>query len=230
MFEESAETGRGRVNAGDFRQIVTRGGGGAVRAARSRRWCGDDWPSGNAQYAYGALFHRFLADRYGPDALRRLTDETGRRLPYFGITAFRPVFGRSLGQLWSDFEADMRLQQSAAATATRITHHGFTVSGPRFAPDGRLDYSIVNPHGFPSLMALEPGASKPREITTRYLGDRVAIAGPLVVFDQMEVAADVGLQTDLYARAGHGPSRTVDARDEGRRSGRSRPANGGVHR
>ena len=201
-FEESAETGWGRVNAGDFRQIVTRAAAAGRFEPLDRAGGGlDDWPSGNAQYAYGALFHRFLADRYGPDALRRLTDETGRRLPYFGITAFRPVFGRSLGQLWSDFEADMRLQQSAAATATRITHHGFTVSGPRFAPDGRLYYSTANPHGFPSLMGLEPGATRPREITTRYLGDRVAIAGPLVVFDQMEVAADVGLQTDLYAFA-----------------------------
>ena len=33
----------------------------------------------------------------GPEALRRLTDETGRRLPYFGAPAFRRVFGKSLG-------------------------------------------------------------------------------------------------------------------------------------
>ena len=50
-FEESAETGRGRVNAGDFRQIVTR----AASAARFEPLDGvggglDDWPSGNAQY------------------------------------------------------------------------------------------------------------------------------------------------------------------------------------
>jgi hypothetical protein len=202
-FEESAQTGRGRVNAGDFRQIVTRAASESRFEPLDRVGGGlDDWPGGNAHYAYGALFHRFLADRYGSDALRRLTDETGGRLPYLGPTAFQKVFGRSLGQLWSDFEADMRETPPAApATATRVTHHGFTVSGPHFASNGRLYYSTVNPHGFPALMVLDPGATEPREVTTRYLGDRVALAGLLIVFDQMQVTANVGLQSDLYAFA-----------------------------
>ena len=32
-------------------------------------------------------------DRYGAESLRRLTDETSRRLPYFGSRAFKKVFG-----------------------------------------------------------------------------------------------------------------------------------------
>ncbi len=202
-FEESAQTGYGRVSAGDFRQIVTRAASASRFEPLDRVNGGlDDWPGGNAQYAYGALFHRFLADRHGPEKLRQLADETGRRLPYFGAPAFRRVFGRSLGRLWSDFELEMRQgEHSEAATATRLTHHGFTVSGPRFAPDGSLYYSTVNPHGFPSLMALDRSASQPREVTTRYLGERVGFAGTLVVFDQVEFVANVGLQGDLYAFA-----------------------------
>ena len=58
-------------------------------------------------------------------------------------------------------------EQAEPAIASRLTHHGFTVSGPRFARDGRIYYSTVNPHGFPALMSLDPGAAKPREIATR---------------------------------------------------------------
>ena len=200
-FEESAQTGQGRVNAGDFRQIVGRAASASRFEPIDRVGGGlDDWPGGNAQYAYGALFDRFLADRYGAEALRRLTDETGRRLPYLGAPAFRRVFGRSLGGLWSDFEGEMRpAEQAEPAIARRLTHHGFTVSGPRFARDGGIYYSTVNPHGFPALMSLDPGTAKPREIATRYLGDRVALAGSAIVFDEIEVAAEVGLQSDLRA-------------------------------
>ncbi len=200
-FEESAETGRGRVPAGDFRQIVSRAAAAGQFEPLDRAGGGlDDWPAGDAPYAYGALFHRYLADRFGRESLRRLTDEAGRRLPYLGARAFGTVFGASLGRLWSDFEAEMRGKAPAAPlTATRVTDHGFTVAGPRFDADGGLYYSIVNPDGFPALMALEPGVSGPRRVTTRYLGERVAPAGALVVFDQVDVQANVGLQRDLYA-------------------------------
>src|SRR5262249_43151343 len=70
VFEESWMTGEGRIPAGDFRAIVDvagahgrfepidRAGGGLV-----------DWPAGNAAYAYGAYFHQYLADRFGPERL-----------------------------------------------------------------------------------------------------------------------------------------------------------------
>ena len=48
-------------------------------------------------------------------------------------------------------------------------------------------------------MALAPGAAEPRIVAERYLGDRIGVAGQTVVFDQMEIAANVGLQRDLYA-------------------------------
>ncbi len=199
-FEESEETGHGRVEAGDFRQLVTRAAA-AGRFERLDRVNGglDDWPAGNAQYAYGGFFHDYLADTYGRDSIRRLTSETARRLPYFGVRAFRTVYGRSLGELWSDFGADMRLRAvDSPSRATRVTRHGFTVSGPRFGEDGTIYYSIINPNGFPALMSLTPGAA-PRELTRRYLGERVSVTGRLLVFDQMEIDRNVGLQSDLWA-------------------------------
>ena len=139
-------------------------------------------------YAYGAYFHQYLADRFGPQSLVRLADETSGRVPYFGARAFRKVFGRSLGNLWDDFEADTRLRvRDDKSDRVRLTRHGFSVGAPAFSRSGRLFYSIINPHGFPSLMELPRGGSSPRQVATRYLGNRIAAAGELLVFDQIEI-------------------------------------------
>jgi hypothetical protein len=199
-FEESAVTGQGRVPAGDFRFLLDRAAGGdrfasLDRASSSRV----DWPSGNTPYLYGAYFHQYLAEKYGPDSLRRLADATAGRVPYLGSRAFKTVFGESLGQLWQAFERDaMRRLVNVDSPAARLTAHGFIVSAPDYAPDGRLYYSVSNPHGFPALMELTPNGTE-RRMTTRVGGGRVSAANGTIVFDQLEYVRSVALQSDLYS-------------------------------
>ena len=200
-YKESALTGQGRVRAGDFRMIVDRAAAvGAFNPIDRVNGSLVDWPGGSAQYVYGAYFHQYLADRFGPDSLVRLSEETARRVPYLGAPAFRKVFGRSLGGLWDDFRADARQKAQRQDTiAARRTHHGFSVRSPRFSGEGRLFYAIANPHGFPALMELPRDGSAPRQVATKYSGGQIATAGRLLVFDQVEVVQNVGLQGDLYA-------------------------------
>jgi WD40 repeat protein len=200
-YEESAMTGYGRLHAADF-TLIARTAAATRRVDPLDRVNGGlvDWPAGSASYVYGASFNEFLAKKYGPESLRRLMDETAGRLPYLGTPAFRKVFGRSLGELWTDFEKDLgERAPPASGAAARLTHHGFEVGGPRYSRDGTLYYSIANQDGFPALMALDPGADRPREVVTRFLGTRVAFAGGNLVFDQMEIEANVGLQSDLFS-------------------------------
>jgi hypothetical protein len=214
-YNESVLTGKGRVPAGDFRVIIN-------RAAAERRFDPIDrangglvaWPGGAAQYAYGAYFHQYLAERFGPQAVARLADDTSGRLPYFGVRGFRKVFGRSLGDLWTDFEADTRRRARDEPTArVRLTHHGFSVRAPAFSGSGRLFYSVSNPHGFPSLMELPREGGAPRRLADRYLGNRIAAANGRLVFDQIEFERNVALQSDLYAVAeSGGPVRRLTER------------------
>jgi dipeptidyl aminopeptidase/acylaminoacyl peptidase len=207
-YEESALTGVGRVHDGSFRTLLE------VASARPRfepldRVGGGlvDWPGGNASYVYGSYFHQFLRDKYGEESLARLTNATAGRVPYFGAPAFRRVFNRSLGELWDDFEAAPRDPVSPfSPSVTRLTRHGFSVSGPRFAPDGRLFYSIATPHEFPALMTLDADGA-PKHVTHRYLGGQIGFAGSLLVFDAIEIENQVGLQSDLYAIATDGSHR-----------------------
>jgi Tol biopolymer transport system component/phenylpyruvate tautomerase PptA (4-oxalocrotonate tautomerase family) len=201
VFEESARTGAGRISAPDFRQIVD-------RAAAEGRFEPLDrtnggliaWPSGGAPYAYGGYFQQYLAARYGEASLRRLTDETAGRLPYFGSLAYKKVFGRSLGDLWRDFRDESRRNAiPEAMTATRVTRHGFNVDALRFGAGGRLFYSVANPHGFPALMEASADGARQRRVITRFLGNRTAVSGRVLVFDQLELVNNVALQSDLYA-------------------------------
>jgi Tol biopolymer transport system component len=199
-WNESAQTGAGRVPASDFRLILQRA---AVERrlepldrASSRLV---DWPSGTTPYLYGAYFHQYLAERYGAEAIRRLTDETAKQVPYFGARAFQKVFGRSLGQLWRDFESSVTRAEGSDGRATRLTRHGFFVSGPRFVDASHILYSLEDPHGFPTLREFDLTSRTSRRVTTRYLGDQVAVTGDRAVFDQIELVRDVGLQSDLYS-------------------------------
>lgn len=202
-YEESVVSGEGRVPAGDFRMILDRAAAEHRFAPLDRAGGGVvDWPSGNAAYVYGAYFHDYLASRFGAESLRRLADATAGKLPYFGSRAFRTVFGRSLGMLWKDFQGDTANRLASdpdAVRATRLTSHGFIVAAPAFHSSGRLFYSVVNPHRFPALMERPRDGSSPRQVATRYLGERIALAGNELVFDQLEVVRHGDLQSDLFA-------------------------------
>jgi Tol biopolymer transport system component len=198
------------VPAGDFRLMLERAAGAGRFASLDRASSSRvDWPSGNTPYLYGAYFHDYLAAAHGAASLVRLADTTAGRIPYLGSGAYQKVFGKSLGALWQEFEAHTRTQAPAPGrapgihppmAATRLTEHGFIVSAPAYAPDGRLFYSISNPDGFPALMELRPSGG-PREVTSRVGGGRIAAARSEIVFDQLEFVRSVGIQSDLYAIA-----------------------------
>jgi hypothetical protein len=72
----------GRLKAGDFRQVLNRAVAAGEFEPLDRANGGlVDWPSGHTPYAYGGFFHQYLASRYGAESLRRLSDDTARRVP-----------------------------------------------------------------------------------------------------------------------------------------------------
>lgn len=209
-YEESAITGEGRLHAGDFRAVVEEAGRQHLPEPLDRVNGGlTDWPGGAAVYAYGAAFHQYLADRFGPQTLAVLADATARRVPYVASPAFKRVFGESLGSLWRGYQASLEINAAvrpvAAPAVTRLTRQGFSVTGPRFdryaCPGCPFDivYSAVNPDGFPALYRVGLDGSAPRRIATRYLGSTTGIGRNAIYFDQLELRRNVGLYSDLYA-------------------------------
>ena len=210
-----SEDGAGRLHAGDFTEIVAAG----VRANRLEpldRLNGGlvDWPNGEGWYAYGALFHEFLVERYGRDRLEALAARTAGRFPYLTSGAFRGVYGKPLGILWREFEEWSRAlaTPSSSDAATRLTRLGFTVRTPRVGADGSIWFSASDPHRFPGLYRLPPGGAAPLRIASRFGGSGLSVRGQCgggalaprctAVFDQLEIVRGSGLQSDLYAADG----------------------------
>jgi hypothetical protein len=198
-WQESAATGQGRVPAGDFRIVLERAAAAGRFDPLDRAGGGNvDWPAGMTPYLYGAYFHEFLAEQYGADTIRQLADETARRPPYFAARAYRRVYQRPLGALWADFaDATRKDTDTPGPEVVRLTHHGFNVSDPRHGPDGRIFYAVASPRRFPALMTVRPGDA-PREVTPRYLGRGISVAGARLVFDELDLVRNVGLQSDLH--------------------------------
>ena len=128
---------RGRIPAGDFRQSSLAAAAAWIRAARSRGGGLDDLPAATRiriRRTVPSLSRRHLRRRQ-PAAV----DGRDRPAPAVpGVPGVSEIFGRSLGGLWSDFAADARTKAPQQPDAARrLTRHGFSVAGPRFAADGR---------------------------------------------------------------------------------------------
>ncbi len=212
---ESSSTGEGRVRAGDAATIVRE----RVRQAGPEpidRYNGGlvDWPGGNGPYLYGGFFHDYLVSRFGERKLGELIERQARRVHYFGSGAYEAVFGASLGRLWRDFMTSVEpasvpggtvAPASPPAASARLTHHGFFVGSPRFAPDGAsLFYTLQTPHRFPSIMRLDGAGASPQPMATQYGSEGITVGSDLVVFDQLELDASVALRADLYVVAAGG--------------------------
>src|SRR5207342_3380565 len=118
--------------------------------------------------------------RFGADTLGVMAEATARRLPYLASGAFKKVYGESLGDLWRDYQTSLTASLAGSAVSdagiTRLTHQGFSISGPRFdshtctgCPPS-IVYSAVNPRGFPALYRVGAGGGEPEQLATRYLG------------------------------------------------------------
>ena len=225
-YEEGARTGDGRPHAGDFRAIQTEAARAGLPMPLDRVNGGlGAWPAGLAPYAYGLGFHAYLAGRYGESTIAALAGATAGRVPYTTSPVFRRIYGRSLGELWREYQGHLAAESAASSSdqtsIVRVTHHGYTVLGPRFVPsncDGcspEIVYSLRGPHAFPSLNLTTADGRSPRRLTTRYLGSTAAVGRQTIYFDQVERRRNAGLYSDLYTldrKSGHVRRLTSDAR------------------
>jgi hypothetical protein len=208
-YFESALSGQGRLHAADFREIerepARRGQAFPLDRANGGLTA---WPNGLAPYAFGLGFHQYLSERFGADRLATLSERTAGRVPFTGSRSFKAIFGESLGALWAGYQ--QRLRDDAARSDTprdpssQLTHEGFNVAGPRFAPGAcpgcspEVVYSVQSPHAFPALKAVSLDGAPPRSLTERYLGATSAVTEDAVIFDQQELHRNIGLYSDLY--------------------------------
>ena len=114
------------------------------------------WPAGSTAYFYGGLFHLWLAQTYGRDAVRAWHQyNAAMPLPYVYWPGARLAFGKSLPALWEDWrreetlfaaEVQAQVERLGVTPSRRLTHQGGDITGARYSPDGRyIVYSRSSP-------------------------------------------------------------------------------------
>ncbi len=161
------------------------------------------WPHGNIWYLYGSFLMQYVADRWGNQALARLSAVYGSMaIPWQINRAIHRVTGSTWEEIYGDFTAALRAryaaQQRAIAAAgieegTRITWHGEDVHAPRYLPDGTLVYWAADGEVQTQVRALDPGATVPRELDWVASPESMAPIG-----DRALVVSDLGVHRDLY--------------------------------
>ncbi|NOY91632.1 MAG: hypothetical protein GXP55_10565, partial [Deltaproteobacteria bacterium] len=165
----------------------------------------DAWPQGTSFYLYGSHFVRFIADRYGEEALNEIAHEYGRRaIPYGLNRAARHATGSSFVELyerWQHVERQRARRRAEAIRAQglragrRLTRHGQVVRSPHFLNAHEVAYWVADGHETSGIrrVALRPHAS-PRRVV------RVAGEGGMDTMDdgQVLVYAGLGWLRDQY--------------------------------
>jgi len=106
------------------------------------------WPQGNLWYLYGSRFLTWIADVYGDDALRSVSRDYGQQIIPWGINrSMRRATGRTYEELYEGWSAYLEQHYSeqmrqvealGVREGVRLTHHGQTISSPRFVPKAAM--------------------------------------------------------------------------------------------
>ncbi|HTL38200.1 MAG TPA: hypothetical protein VL326_33955 [Kofleriaceae bacterium] len=174
-YEETKRTSGGR-NRGtrfdEFIRIAQKGGtdlrldqvSGAPR----------QYPRGNAAYVYGSHFLNYVFDRFGDDALRKMSHVSGAFPPPFAVNRqIAKVVGEPFTDLYDDWKAYLRdkygMQEQAAARRGLREGRQLTTTAesnllPRYSADGKeLYWLFYDGYSLPRVRAMPVGGTLAKE-------------------------------------------------------------------
>lgn len=208
---ESTLTGGGRLGSAFYDMILRM----AVLAGEPMRL--DEisgaplrWPQGTAQYLYGAYFVDYLAERFGEDVLRQISqDYAGRLVPYGVNASLEAVTQRRYPELYADFIGELRrrftsqrreIESKGHAEGKQLTELGQWVGPARLHTDGTIYFVHQGTGEHAVLKALTSTASKPRTVGWVQPGAQIALVPDAdhILVAQRELHGVYRLYGDLF--------------------------------
>jgi hypothetical protein len=169
------------------------------------------YPHGSTAYLYGAFFLKYIADRFGEEALARVSRIYGGAPIPFGLNrAISDATGEDYETLWNDFYAALfrryELQRAEVdvrgrSRAWRITYHGEDTDFPHNWP-GSNDIVYLRQDGYdrPTVMRM-PAQGGPARAIYRMISGGVALPTPdgkTLVTAELETCNTNYLYYDLF--------------------------------
>ncbi|MFW2388476.1 MAG: DPP IV N-terminal domain-containing protein [Polyangiales bacterium] len=148
----------------------------------------DYWPHGDIWYLYGSRFIQWLVDQYGEEILAEMATWYGRRAIPFSVNRMgKRLTGKTFGELYQMWIDDMRVQYGAVdaevraegvTQGRRVTFHGETVRGLRFADSDRLVYYVQDGRSDPQIRLLNLRRGNEVERVVRSAGESYPALDP----------------------------------------------------
>lgn len=181
-YLESAETAGGRLRSTQFemymRMAVLEDNVLHFDTLNNRT---DYWPHGDIWYLYGSRFIHWLVQKYGEEIILDMANWYGSRAIPFSVNRMsKRLIGKTFDELYALWIEDMRLEYGEVKAgveaqglthARRITFHGETVRGLRFADEHRLSYFVEDGHNDPQIRQLDLAKGNEVERVVRSAGE-----------------------------------------------------------
>ncbi len=125
----------------------------------------DYWPHGDVWYLYGSRFVKWLVERHGEGIIEEMTQWYGHRAIPFSVNRMaKRLTGKTFSELYSLWIEDMHrhyqeveagVRARGIVAGRRLTHHGETVRGLRFASEHELVYYVRDGRSDPQIRMLD---------------------------------------------------------------------------
>lgn len=171
------------------------------------------WPGGHLPYIFGLRLQKYIADKYGKEALGDLNIAHAGRFPYFLNGAAQNLFGREdYVSLYREMIEDLKreekeqveiLRQTPLTSSRTFNIDGELLTNPRYSPDGKmLVFNKRDPHGHEAIMLSKSDGAGVKELVRRLYSDHSiswSSDGSSIYFSQGEVNNGLNIYQDLYS-------------------------------
>ncbi|MFH1147185.1 MAG: peptidase S9 [Pseudomonadota bacterium] len=169
------------------------------------------WPSGHMPYIYGPLIKKYVAEKYGREAIGKISEAHAGRVPFFITGPARRLTGRNYAYLYRDAISALREDQSrkieildsASVTDCRVLPvEGEILTNPRMSPDNRfLAVSRKDPNVHEAILVLDTDTLRPIETIEKLPSDHNMAWSPdskRIFFTQGDLRGGFNLYQDIY--------------------------------
>ncbi len=170
------------------------------------------WPAGSSLYIYGFALQKFIARRYGNEALGALNMAHAGRVPYFINGAAAGVTDKSYIFLYRDMLQDLKkehakkvdiLKTYPLTDINRMDIKGERLTNPRLSRDGEfLALNSIDPHKHETIVIMDKNGRKQYAMVNRLISDHNITWSPdgrSIFFTQAEIHRSYNLYQDLYS-------------------------------
>ncbi|MBI5047554.1 MAG: PD40 domain-containing protein [Deltaproteobacteria bacterium] len=171
------------------------------------------WPDGHMPYIFGLRLQKYIADKYGREALGKLNLKHAGRFPYFLNGAPQNLFeGESYISLYREMVKDLKTEEreqieilkQVPFTPFKILNiNGEMLTNPRYSPDGSMiAFNMRDPHGHEAIMIMNKDGTDVAGSVRRLYSDHIIAWSPdseSIYFSQAEVNRGFNIYQDLYS-------------------------------